>query len=145
MRHLITAVLCTCFAVSAVARAQPLAERVPDDAMLYIGWAGADALGEAYKGSNLKGVLDNSRMRELFTQFIPQGFRKIIEHEPDAEQWQPRRPWAGSGCLRGLDTRAARRRRGCARLLEPAPAGANASGHTPPAGRAAPGAQGGVL
>jgi prepilin-type processing-associated H-X9-DG protein len=66
--------------------AQPLADRVPDDAMLYVGWAGAETLGEAYKGSNLKAILDNSKIRELFTQFIPQGAKKIIENEPDAEK-----------------------------------------------------------
>src|SRR5262245_1389317 len=66
--------------------AQPLADRVPDDAMIYRGWAGAEALGDSFKGSNLKAVLDNSKLRELFTQFTPQGAKKIIEHEPDAEK-----------------------------------------------------------
>src|SRR5262245_32673120 len=40
------------------AAAQPLADRLPSDALLYIGWAGSDKLGEAYSKSHLKGVLD---------------------------------------------------------------------------------------
>jgi prepilin-type processing-associated H-X9-DG protein len=56
--------------------AQPLADRVPSDALLYIGWAGSDKLGPAYAASHLKGVLDSSQIPELFSDLGP----KFIRH-----------------------------------------------------------------
>jgi hypothetical protein len=67
-------------------RAQPLADRVPDDAILYVGWAGAESPGSAYAQSHLKAVLENCKIREFFSQFLPQVAQRIIKHEPDAEQ-----------------------------------------------------------
>ena len=55
------------------AAAQPLADRVPGDAVLYVGWRGADALGESMKGSHLQGVLEKSGIPELVDRAIPAG------------------------------------------------------------------------
>lgn len=85
MRNLL-AIVVVLLLSCATLRAQPLADRVPDDAMLYAAWAGSETLGDAYRASNLKAVLDNSKCRELFTQFFPQVAKKIIENEPDAEK-----------------------------------------------------------
>jgi hypothetical protein len=42
---------------AASAPAQPLIERVPDDALFYFGWAGTDAMGDDYAQSTLKQVI----------------------------------------------------------------------------------------
>lgn len=47
------------------ARAETLADRVPADAIGYVGWAGTDALGPAYQGSNLKVMLDALKLEEF--------------------------------------------------------------------------------
>ncbi|HWP40020.1 MAG TPA: hypothetical protein VNL70_03770, partial [Tepidisphaeraceae bacterium] len=65
---------------------QPLADHVPDDAIVYVAWCGADSLPPQYAQSHLKALLDASRIRELFTQFLPRAGQKLIEHEPDARQ-----------------------------------------------------------
>ncbi|WP_428938955.1 hypothetical protein [Fontivita pretiosa] len=65
---------------------QPLADQVPEDAMLYLAWCGADSLPPEYAQSHLKALLDASRIRELFTQFLPQAGQKLIEQEPGSRQ-----------------------------------------------------------
>jgi prepilin-type processing-associated H-X9-DG protein len=70
----------------ALARAQALADRVPDDAIVYIGWSGTDSPAPAYAQSHLKAILDNTKIRELFTQFLPQVAEKIISKNPEAEK-----------------------------------------------------------
>jgi prepilin-type processing-associated H-X9-DG protein len=57
--------------------AQPLADRIPSDALLYIGWAGAEKLAPAYAESHLKGVLDSSAIPELFSELGPRIVRRI--------------------------------------------------------------------
>ncbi len=47
--------------------AGPLDERVPGDAMAYVGWAGADALAEQYANSNAKAILEASSARAFVT------------------------------------------------------------------------------
>ena len=46
--------------VAGQASAQPLADRVPADALVYIGWAGSQNLGPAYDASHLKAVAASS-------------------------------------------------------------------------------------
>src|SRR5688572_29502597 len=60
-----------------VTRAQPLADRLPSDAILYVGWAGVEKLGPAYSGSHLKGVMDASNLPELFTDLFPKIARRL--------------------------------------------------------------------
>ena len=54
-----------------MAAAQPLADRVPADALVYVGWSGAANLGPSYDRSHLKAVLDASDFPKLFTDFLP--------------------------------------------------------------------------
>lgn len=73
------------------ARAQPLAERVPADAIVYVGWQGADTLGEAYDASHLKGLIDSTNLRQLFTETLPQLMREGMEKDlppEEVEQFQ---------------------------------------------------------
>lgn len=45
--------------------AQTLAERVPADAALYVGWKGSDSLGAPYDQSHLKAILDGTNLSIL--------------------------------------------------------------------------------
>jgi prepilin-type processing-associated H-X9-DG protein len=58
-------------------RAQPLSDRVPAEAIVYVGWAGTDAMPPAYADSHLKAVLDNSRIPALFSEFLPQWSQRV--------------------------------------------------------------------
>jgi hypothetical protein len=51
--------------------AQPLADRVPDDAIIYLGWRGADEPGPGYSDSRLKGLLDVSALPQLSNDILP--------------------------------------------------------------------------
>jgi prepilin-type processing-associated H-X9-DG protein len=62
--------------------AQPLVEHVPGDAVLYVGWQGADALGESYDSSRLKRVVEASQLAEVFEQMIPQAIERLREEAP---------------------------------------------------------------
>lgn len=62
---------------AAAAGAQPLADRVPSDALFYAGWAGSEKLAPAYAQSHLKGVLDESNLPQLFAELGPKIVRRI--------------------------------------------------------------------
>src|SRR5687767_10837230 len=79
MRRLIAVALLA--VLPAAALAQPLADRVPDDAILYVGWSGTSGLGPAYQESHLKAVVDASNIGQLFTEFVPNAIAKISEKE----------------------------------------------------------------
>src|SRR5580700_406539 len=63
---------------------QTLADRVPSDAQIYIGWKGSDDLGGGYAGSHLKAVMDSSQISQLFTDSIPQLVDRLTQNDPDA-------------------------------------------------------------
>ena len=65
-------VLFTALTVARSAQAQPLADRLPADTVVYVGWAGADSLGSQYEGSHLKAILDASNASK-FVDEIPDG------------------------------------------------------------------------
>ena len=73
------------FAVSAgtAARAQTLAERVPADAVAYLGWKGADSADNGYAGSHLQAVIDASGFAQIRDQVIPQVMKKITAKSSD--------------------------------------------------------------
>src|SRR2546423_321584 len=57
--------------------AAPLADRVPGDALGYLGWTGADSLGPADDGSHLEAVLDASAFPQFFQTFLPQLIERV--------------------------------------------------------------------
>src|SRR3954464_9223674 len=59
------------------AGAQPLADRVPADALLYVGWAGSEHLAPAYAQSHLKGLMDASSLPQLFAELGPRAVRRL--------------------------------------------------------------------
>jgi prepilin-type processing-associated H-X9-DG protein len=76
------------------AAAQPLADRVPSDALLYIGWAGSERLAPAFQQSHLKGLLDSSSIPQLFSELGPRIVRRVqlegmMEGEPLAREVLP--------------------------------------------------------
>ena len=73
-------------AAAVTAPAQPLADRIPGDAIVYVGWAGADTLGPGYDASHLKAMVDASEARRVIDEVIPAIIDRIAEKEPDARE-----------------------------------------------------------
>lgn len=79
---------------AAGALGQPLADRIPSDALLYVGWAGSEKLAPAFAQSHLKGVLDASSIPELFTDLGPKFVRhlqlqQMLQGDPVARELLP--------------------------------------------------------
>ena len=72
------------FAVSFVAWGQPLADRIPQDAVVYIGWSGSESMGPLYAESHLKAVIEASNIRELIDQSIPRLLENMGHQDQDA-------------------------------------------------------------
>lgn len=68
----------------AVVRGQALADRVPSDAVVYVGWQGADALADPYAKSRLRAVVDATDARQLLGDFIPELVAKAGQQDPQA-------------------------------------------------------------
>src|SRR5438034_11671271 len=73
-------------ALPAVAFAQTLVDRVPADAMVYVGWRGSDSMGTAYDGSHLKAVLGESNVPQIFSEFFPRLIERVGKEEPQAAE-----------------------------------------------------------
>ena len=69
-----------------LARAQVLADRVPPDTILYIGWNGVESPGPGFKGSNLESVLAQSNLSQVFDEFLPKVLDRIAQENHDAAQ-----------------------------------------------------------
>jgi prepilin-type processing-associated H-X9-DG protein len=69
------------------ANAQPLADRIPGDAVVYIGWAGADHMGAGFEQSRLKAVLDASNFPQLVNDSLPRFFQKLGAQNRDAAEF----------------------------------------------------------
>lgn len=66
------------------ARAQPLADRVPPDALIYVGWRGTTSLGPGYEGSHLQAILQSSDIPKFFDEFLPQLMERVGQESPEA-------------------------------------------------------------
>jgi hypothetical protein len=75
----------TLIAVSTAADAQPLADRVRSDALIYFGWSGAASMGPGYEKSYLKAVVDSSNMRQVIDDFLPRVFQRIAQETAEVE------------------------------------------------------------
>lgn len=73
-------------ALSSTCFAQALVDRVPADAMIYVGWRGSQSLGAGYQGSNLRGFLAESQIPQFCDQFLPQLLDRIGRQDPNAAQ-----------------------------------------------------------
>src|SRR5258706_9253861 len=63
--------------------AQPMVERVPSDAVVYVGWQGADSLN-GYENSHLKGVIDSSNLPQFFSEFLPRVIERVGKQDAQA-------------------------------------------------------------
>ena len=71
------------------AQAQPLADRVPENALVYVGWRGIDSMGPGYDGSHFKAVLEACEPGGFFDQFVPSLIERIAKEDAEsAEQVQ---------------------------------------------------------
>lgn len=78
-------VLLVLWSVRALA-APPLADRIPGDALVYVGWSGSQSLPAGYEGSHLKAVLDDSALPQLFETLLPQLMAKAAPKDRQAAE-----------------------------------------------------------
>lgn len=69
-----------------VSLAQPLSDRVPDNALLYIGWQGSTAMPAAYEKSHAKGMLDSTNLPQVFNDLIPRVIQRIGMEDKDVAE-----------------------------------------------------------
>src|SRR5437763_4427686 len=65
--------------------AQPLADKIPADSLIYIGWAGVDEM-KGYDGSHLQGILQAANLQQAFAAYIPRLLQKAGSKDPDAAE-----------------------------------------------------------
>ena len=63
------------------AQGAPLAERIPGDALVYVGWRGAADVGPGFDESHLKALLDHANITALTEQVIPGLIEAIMAQE----------------------------------------------------------------
>jgi prepilin-type processing-associated H-X9-DG protein len=78
--------LCIASTVRGATPGVPLGDRIPADAIMYIGWAGSDALFPKYDGSHLKNIVDASDMPKLFDELMPQLIKRVAKEDPNAAE-----------------------------------------------------------
>ena len=71
------------------AHAQALADRIPQDAVAYVGWSGSESMGPGYAGSHLKAVIEASNLAQLASESFP-GAEHGEQHEPRTRQLRER-------------------------------------------------------
>jgi len=81
MRVLFTSILVVLFAPIACL-GQALADRLPGDAQIYVGWSGTDSLGPGFDQSHLKAVLDASQFSQFLHDSLPQWTNRIGAMNP---------------------------------------------------------------
>ncbi|MDB5318618.1 MAG: hypothetical protein JWN40_249 [Phycisphaerales bacterium] len=86
MQKWVVSVVVALLVVAGSAKAQPLADRVPADALIYIGWSGSDSMGPGYAGSHLEAVLKDSKLQEVISDALPRLFKLIAAKEPNAAE-----------------------------------------------------------
>ena len=69
--------------ISRCAIAQPLADRVPADAIVYVGWRGAENV-PGYNESHLKAIVDQSNFAAVFNELVPQLIARAAQRDVNA-------------------------------------------------------------
>ena len=80
------AILLTLTLSAGLCRAQPLADRVPGDVVLYVGWHGVDGPIPGYEQSHLKAMVDASQISQLLHVCIPQMVQKLAASDAQAAE-----------------------------------------------------------
>jgi prepilin-type processing-associated H-X9-DG protein len=86
MSSRLAVVLIVLFAPVIALAQSPLADRVPADAIVYVGWRGSADPGPGYPQSNLKAVLDDSNVPDFVDRFLPEVIDKLGQMNPQAGQ-----------------------------------------------------------
>src|SRR5438874_2407468 len=63
-------------------RGQALADRVPDDALVFVSWQGSQGMGAGYEQSNFKAFLEASNVPQLMNDYFPKLLQKLAQQEP---------------------------------------------------------------
>src|SRR5689334_659316 len=66
------------------APAQTLADRVPDDAIIYVGWRGTTDPGQAYQGSHLQTFVQASQFQATIQQVLPQLLQRFAAKDAES-------------------------------------------------------------
>src|SRR4051812_9349572 len=77
------ALLLSAFLPSA-AHAQPMANRVPSDAIIYVGWNGFEDKSPGFAGSHLEAVLKEANFQQLVDETFPKLLQMIAEKDRGA-------------------------------------------------------------
>lgn len=92
-RLLITLVtmLSLCLAAPALAlqgqkAGAPLADRLPAEAILYVGWVGSEGIAQRWEGTHTQALVQQSNFEDFFTRYVPEVLDKLAQEEPDAAQ-----------------------------------------------------------
>ncbi len=86
IKQLTITLLATLLSIAGIARAQPVADKVPADAIFYLGWAGTTKLGPDYEQSHTRAVLAESRLRDIFGPFYTELAARIGRDFPEAKE-----------------------------------------------------------
>ncbi|MGA2497351.1 MAG: DUF3352 domain-containing protein [Tepidisphaeraceae bacterium] len=82
LKRILSVVLGVLLALPAIG--QVLANRVPADAIVYVGWAGADEMGPAYAKSHLAALMADSAMPQVFSDLLPALAKRIAREDAEA-------------------------------------------------------------
>lgn len=72
------------FFFCAGSNAQTLSDRVPADAMVYVGWRGTLDLGPNYAGSHAAAIAKQSSVTRVIDESLPELVKYVATREPDA-------------------------------------------------------------
>jgi general secretion pathway protein G len=75
--------LLTLIVCSASVHARPLADRVPADAIIYVGWTGIENKGPGYAGSHLEALCKAGEFEKLINQTLPQLIDKAAQQNAE--------------------------------------------------------------
>ena len=73
-------------AAASMTRAQPLADKVPADAVLYVGSAGYDTKYPGYQGSHFQAVLDAAQFQQLVDETFPKLLQMVAQKDRGAAE-----------------------------------------------------------
>ena len=65
----------------------PLADKVPSDALVYVGWCGAEKAGELYDGSHAQALLRASEFPAVFDRVVPVLLDRLGREDDEARPW----------------------------------------------------------
>jgi hypothetical protein len=68
------------------AQAQPMGDKAPADALIYVGWQGADHLPAGYQQTRLKALLDSSKIPELLNTALPALVARVAQDDKQAAE-----------------------------------------------------------